>query len=322
LRKQPLAVLAAVAVVILPDALPAATVGLVHRLKNGDLEAWASPRVMALYRKATPKRILDRWGLQAMMVVAALVVLLGAAAGWQLLAGQGPGAGPAGDGRSAAPPPQAATAESPRGQPTKKGRVAGDVGGQSLADAVQGFNARAKSNPIGKDEPPLTEDEVVAAIRGWIREQSPATDQVYSIYQAIADQRRLPTAAALDFCTSWTGHNAHHFDVWWIDLSIRTPETPNSLGYNLRIRDRKLRCRPMTAAEEAEIKSVVEFLTYTVKFAKAADVAAALTRGAISKGSGVQVSATPAGNAVIIRAPREQAASLLKAAQALDELGK
>jgi len=93
LGRQPLAVLAAATSVILPDALPASTVGLVHHLRDGALEDWASPRVLDLYRKALPMRLLDRFGPAFAALAAAVLIMFGAAAGWQLVKGQPPGEG-------------------------------------------------------------------------------------------------------------------------------------------------------------------------------------------------------------------------------------
>ena len=112
----------------------------------------------------------------------------------------------------------------------------------TLAEAVKEFNQRAQNAATGKTQPPLTEDEAVAAIRGWIRERVPATDDVYQVYQTIADTRMLPEGATLRFTTGWSGFNGHDFDVWWVDLNIKTG--PNT-GYTFRLRDQKLRCRPL-----------------------------------------------------------------------------
>jgi uncharacterized protein (TIGR03067 family) len=109
---------------------------------------------------------------------------------------------------------------------------------QTLLDAVKEFNQRARWN---ETEPALTEDEVVAAIRGWNREQHPATDKVYKTYQTIADTKKLPAEATLTYTTKCTG-NRLEFDVWWVDLNIKTGVDS---GYTFRIRDRKLRCRPL-----------------------------------------------------------------------------
>jgi hypothetical protein len=112
----------------------------------------------------------------------------------------------------------------------------------TLAEAVKEFNQRAGSDETGKAQPPLTEDEVVAAIRGWIREQLPAPDDVYGVYQTIAGTKKLPEGAKLTFTTKWSGFNKHEFDVWWVDLHITLGL---GTGYGFRIRDQKLRCRPL-----------------------------------------------------------------------------
>jgi hypothetical protein len=121
--------------------------------------------------------------------------------------------------------------------------VAGDENGKAAtrADVVKEFNQRAQQNATGKDQPDLTEDEVVAAIRGWIREKVPATDEVYKVYQGVADTKTLPAGAKLTFTTRLTGLNKHDFDVWWVDLSVMTGA---NTGYTFRLRDRMLRCRP------------------------------------------------------------------------------
>ena len=111
----------------------------------------------------------------------------------------------------------------------------------SFADAVKDFNQRAKQNATGKDEPALTEDEVIAAIRGWIRERVKVEDDVYRAYQKMADTKTLPPGARLDFTTRWLGFNGYDYDVWWIDLSIKTGE---NTGYTFRIRARMIRSQP------------------------------------------------------------------------------
>jgi len=110
-----------------------------------------------------------------------------------------------------------------------------------LAKAVREFNEKAKANATGKDQPPLTTDEVVASIRGWIRERISATDEVYGAYQKIADSGMLPPGAYLSYTTGWKGFNGYDFDLWWVDLTISTGK--NS-GYTFRLRDQKLSSRP------------------------------------------------------------------------------
>jgi len=130
----------------------------------------------------------------------------------------------------------------------------------SLRDAVQEFNAKAINDPIGKDQPALTEDEVVASIRGWIRAHTPGvSDEVYDEFQKVAETGKLPKGAKLTSTTSWLGYRGFHFDVWWVDLTISTGE---KTGYTFRIRDQKIRSRPVNQQQreflEREEKRVSE----------------------------------------------------------------
>ena len=123
----------------------------------------------------------------------------------------------------------------------------------SLKTAVENFNQKALRHSIGKTQPPLTEDEVVAAIRGWIPEHTPGvTDDVYDRFQEIAESRVLPYGAELSFCPSWRGYRGFRFEVSWIDLFIKTGE---KAGYKFRIRDQKISSRKMTPDEIAEIET-------------------------------------------------------------------
>ena len=110
-----------------------------------------------------------------------------------------------------------------------------------LVDAIADFNSRAAEDEIGKVQPPLSEAEVIAAIRGWIRERTPVDDETYLAFQSIATTGLLPDRANLRFITRWTGYNGYDFDVWWVDLTIMTGEKK---GYTFRIRDQKIASRP------------------------------------------------------------------------------
>ncbi len=126
-----------------------------------------------------------------------------------------------------------------------------DSKGVSLAEAVKQFNAEAAKDRFGKSQPPLTENEVLTAIRGWDRSSTPASDDVFATYQTIAETGQLPAGSKLRFTTRWTTDRLD-FDVWWIDLDV---ETGPKQGYTFRIRDRKLASRPLAdnlVAEHAE----------------------------------------------------------------------
>lgn len=122
----------------------------------------------------------------------------------------------------------------------------------SLAMAVMEFNAKTRNHSIGKSQLPLTDDEVVAAIRGWIPKQTPGvTDEIYKQIQEVAESRELPKNTSLSFCSGWTGYRGYAFKVWWVDLTIMNSD---KTGYTFRIRDQKISSRKMTQAELAEMK--------------------------------------------------------------------
>ena len=127
-------------------------------------------------------------------------------------------------------------------------------GGASLSDAVKQFNAKAAKDPIGAKEPPLTEDEVVAAIRGWIRSETKVDDKTYATYIMIINSRKLPEGASLGFTTGWSGYHGYDFTVWWIDLNVKTgPRT----GYTYRIRSRLISSEP-TKFSRAEVPRIAK----------------------------------------------------------------
>lgn len=52
-------------------------------------------------------------------------------------------------------------------------------GSNNLVDVISKLNREMAKDAIGKDQPPLTEDDVVAAIRSWKREKdSPVSEQL------------------------------------------------------------------------------------------------------------------------------------------------
>ena len=66
-----------------------------------------------------------------------------------------------------------------------------------LADAIKAFNEKAANDYIGKNETPITEEEVIAAIRASERPNNPAvSDNLYNAFKQIA---KLSRGAYLSF---------------------------------------------------------------------------------------------------------------------------
>jgi hypothetical protein len=97
---------------------------------------------------------------------------------------------------------------------------------------VKAFNVRAAKDPVGVNRPPLTVDEVVAAIRMLNRTQWTMDEPTYKKFQQIAATNRLPSDAILDVLTKATT-NGYEFSMWRIDLEI----SPGKIGgYRLPLR--------------------------------------------------------------------------------------
>ena len=124
-----------------------------------------------------------------------------------------------------------------------------DAEGVLLKNAVRKFNDEAREHSIGKEQTPLTEDEVIASIRAWDKRNRPS-DETFAVYRAIANSRRLPPHARIYSRDTWSD-SQYVFTVWCIDLHIKTGE---NRGYAFRIRDQKISSRELTDDEIAKWK--------------------------------------------------------------------
>ena len=118
----------------------------------------------------------------------------------------------------------------------------------AIADAVQQFNERASDDPIGKTQPPLTKEELIAAIRGWMVEEHPHSDIFLKRLQGIAETGMIPKGCYLDFIPGWHGYNGYDYKVWWIDLFVCADKpgekVRGSRGYNYRLRAQMISSEP------------------------------------------------------------------------------
>jgi hypothetical protein len=124
-------------------------------------------------------------------------------------------------------------------------------GSTSLADAIKAFNERAAENPIGKEQPPLTEEEVVAAIRWWDfeRNKAPVSDDEYRAFRNVAETRRLPHGWEFEVLTGFEPNHQVTFDAW--SVRIRMPRQ-NGMTYAFSIRERMIRSR-LIGTEERKV---------------------------------------------------------------------
>ncbi len=125
------------------------------------------------------------------------------------------------------------------------------AGSTSLADAVSTFNARAGENPIGKEQPLLTEEEVIAAIRWWEfhRKESPVSDEEFRAFRNAAETRRLPAGWELEVLTGFEPNHQVTFEAW--SVRLRMPRE-NGMTYAFSIRERMVRSR-LSGPEERKV---------------------------------------------------------------------
>lgn len=120
-----------------------------------------------------------------------------------------------------------------------------------LEKAIAEFNAQAALDPIGKEQPPLTKEEVLAAIRlAQSRDFSEAPVATFQAFQQIAKTRSLPPKASFDLLTGIDPGDDFIFDVWYVRISV--PKEDGG-SYSFAIRNRIIRLRPVSeVADEME----------------------------------------------------------------------
>ncbi|TWU12097.1 Serine/threonine-protein kinase PrkC [Symmachiella macrocystis] len=105
-----------------------------------------------------------------------------------------------------------------------------NIDAKPLTAAIHGFNqAHTKLNGI--DQPPLTEREVIAAIRWWkiLRNEVDATNGEFAALQDIADKRLFPTDAKFEITTHFQPGDGFDYFIWSVRLSL--PKLVNAVPY-------------------------------------------------------------------------------------------
>ncbi len=156
----------------------------------------------------------------------------------------------------AAEPTKAAEATDEQSDAEKWGEHAiGPKTATPLAEAVKAFNEKvaqhrfdvegSQTSPLPKAKwpAPLTEDEVIAAIRGRDRKKVPVTEAMNRIVDKIAESKILPPHAQLYFWEDWRQDDESDKDeyrIWGITLDAMIGKNK---GDGFRIRNQKLESR-------------------------------------------------------------------------------
>lgn len=123
-----------------------------------------------------------------------------------------------------------------------------------LSEGVNRYNAQFP------DPQPLTEDEVIAAVRRIKAEHPDITDAVYGVYERVVKEKVLPKGMFFSHMSSLNAEDIH-YEVDWKDLTL-TPIPPDrrdekiGFGFNYRIRARFISSRPATSPMPKSVRLV------------------------------------------------------------------
>ena len=127
-----------------------------------------------------------------------------------------------------------------------------------LMDAIKSFNGKASVDPIGKDQQPLMEEEVIAAVRAWQRSKdTPVLDEMYDAFKQIAENRMLPRNAEFEWETGYSPRGPFVFDMWSVRIRMYRPDRSS---YAFELRNRMIRSRTLHEELDHVQKKLQRFL--------------------------------------------------------------
>ncbi len=102
----------------------------------------------------------------------------------------------------------------------------------SLEEAVAIFNKFAQCSEIGKTQPPLRTEEIIASIRIWVCERDAPFDdkkKACEEFKKIAETGKMPKGSFIDSVGGAYNYRGYDIDAWQIYLNIRLDKYRNDL---------------------------------------------------------------------------------------------
>lgn len=110
-----------------------------------------------------------------------------------------------------------------------------------IAQAVEDFNQLAKCHRLGKTQPPLTVEEILAAIRDTHPSEKKLRSWVYNTYQDIGKTEKLPKGTFIDFGMGSETLGGYIIEKWsiilYVGLNKYTRELKGNPFFELYIRN-------------------------------------------------------------------------------------
>jgi hypothetical protein len=161
-----------------------------------------------------------------------------------------------------------------------------------LAAAVNAFNKEAAQDPFAKDQPALTEDAVIAAMRWEMldRKKLLVSDETFRTLGEIITTRSLPKGFDLERLRGYEPNDQVTFDVWSVRLRIPGGTLPGGTTC-IMIQENMIRSRVIGEEERKVIHKwekkeqerggigSMERVEWMEQYHKERDAAAAIDRG-------------------------------------------
>ena len=129
------------------------------------------------------------------------------------------------------------------------------IAASPLETAIEAFNSKSARHELGKSQPPLSMEEVVAAIRLWQPgPDTPVSPKLLGVFKQIAESKTLPDRAEFELLTGYDRGGKFVFDVWSVRIRI---EREDGSSYAFLIRESVLGSRTLEE-EVARIERVIE----------------------------------------------------------------
>ena len=102
----------------------------------------------------------------------------------------------------------------------------------TVADAISEFNAMAGCHPIGKNEPPLNVEELLAAIRSISLKDRAKRPWISQRYKRISEEGIVPLGSYIDYRLGVVNHHGYDISEWSIYLNIGLDKYPGDIVGN------------------------------------------------------------------------------------------
>lgn len=140
--------------------------------------------------------------------------------------------------------------------PPGKVETSQDPDGIPLAAAIRAFND-SELLIDGKPQPPLTEDEVLAAIERWNdrRDEAPVVNKDFAAFQRIAVTRTLPKGAKFEVLRGFRPDDGRAYYIYSARILIPTSNQENGT-YAFTIREQFIRSRRETDRDRELLRHI------------------------------------------------------------------